>query len=778
VDLAVFVALLALYVGLYWRFVLGAEFAFHDTMWDHHAFYAVIKQWLDAGLAVGWNPFMNGGEPLYLYSNLFLWAELMVFVMVNWLLGIPTHELINLYFTFILLSFATCCFVFFSTVFRERLVAFYAVIPVLFGGLTASTLAQYMLSPLYLLPVALLCAYLLVRDRDPAWLLGLLFVACVSANHYLPHYLVVSVAGYLGGVGIVAAVRRLWRGAARGEDRPASPRLGVPAMAAALLISAAALAPAMFVYREARDLVSPTRGNVAVADAGIGVQPGVHQSLDRYRYLVQLPRMQPGDASWANLEYAHGVFYIGWIPVLLGVLSPVAYRRSDYWGFLVAFALLAALGLGEGFGAWGLLKALVPLFYVRHAYPISVTLTLLVVVLSAFGFARLLRWRAAAVLVCALTLAECLQASSGVHGDTRVPLPFRLAAIAYPTTRVAYADPVSQVPVDASPLITKQAVATHVNDDFILFRTHAYHELIQRELPTAVGPIFGWARSLDWAPVDLEHVPNEVENGSFERWASATTPSGFEAPIEGRAARIEENRDRAWVLDGEASVRMVLAPGATAKLTYVHPRPTALRGRFVQMSACLASPSRQPIGATVTVLQPGGYNILTPHTYQGGGRWECLRRTYLVGERATGLTLTLAVSSPAGADVFLDRLELRPFPDSRPVASTFTAEPRLDSDDPSRLVVRVDAPEAGYLVRKENGNRGWSATVDGRPAHIERYAGAFQAVALARGPHTVAFTFSSAYPFLMWMHVVAVLAGYLGLYGYLLRTTGPDGSPI
>jgi len=42
---------------------------------------------------------------------------------------------------------------------------------------------------------------------------------------------------------------------------------------------------------------------------------------------------------------------------------------------------------------WRVLKAYVPLFYLRHAYPLSLTLTLLVVILSAFGLRRLVPWR-------------------------------------------------------------------------------------------------------------------------------------------------------------------------------------------------------------------------------------------------------------------------------------------------------------------------------------------------------------------------------------------------
>lgn len=778
-----FAALLALYVWIYRRFVTGREFVFHDTMWDHHAFYAVLKQWLDAGLAVGWNPFMNGGEPLYLYSNLYLWAELIGFIAVNQLLGIPTHELVNLYFTFVLLSFATLCFIFFSVVFRGRVVAFYAVIPVLFGGLTASTFAQYMLSPLYLLPVVLLSAYLLIRDRDPVWALALVFLGCVSANHYLPHYLVLSVAAYLA-AGAAAAACRLRGGAAVGEDPTAlaRPRVGAAAVAVALLVSAASLAPAVFVYREARGLVSPTRGNVAVTDGGIGVQPGVHQSLDRYRYLVRIPRMRPGDASWSNLAYSHGVFYVGWIPVLLAVASLAAYRERRYVGFLIALFLVGALAMGDDFVGWRFLRSHVPLFYVRHAYPLSLTVTLLVVVLSAFGLQRVIPWRSAQVLVCVLTLALSLEATSRVHGDRRRPQPFELVPIAYPLARAAYSDPVSEVPVDSGPLITKRAAATHVNDDFVLFRSGPYHELVQRDLGFVAGPILGWTPRLEWAPPDLTAVRSEIANGSFEQWhrhaASRTdardVPDGFEVHFEGPLPRVEESRDPAWALDGAASVRMFLAAGATAKLVYVHPRPLALRGRFLSLSACLASPSRRPVVATVTVLQGGGYNILSPHTYRGEGRWECLRRTLLVADTAVAFELTLAVSSPTGAEVYVDRLDLRAFPDGPLAAETRVPVTLLDGGDSNRVRVRVEAPEDGYLVRKENLHPGWSAVVDGRPAAIERYAGAFQAVALTRGTHTVEFAFRSAYPTLMWAHVAAVFLGYVALYGYLVRTASPD----
>jgi hypothetical protein len=221
----------------------------------------------------------------------------------------------------------------------------------------------------------------------------------------------------------------------------------------------------------------------------------------------------------------------------------------------------------------------------------------------------------------------------------------------------------------------------------------------------------------------------------------------------------------------------MLSAGATVRLVYAHPRATALRGRFLALSACLASPGRSPVGATVTVLQHDGFNILTPHTYRGEGSWECLHRSFLVGERAETLEVTLGVSSPVATEVYVDRLELRAFPASSAAAGPLVSATRPESRDPSRVGVRVDAPEDGYLVRKENYHRGWSATVDGRPVTIERYARAFQAIPLTRGPHTVELTFRSAYPILMWLHVAAVLAGYAGLAWYLVRWRRDPRSP-
>lgn len=66
---------------------------------------------------------------------------------------------------------------------------------------------------------------------------------------------------------------------------------------------------------------------------------------------------------------------------------------------------------------------------------------------------------------------------------------------------------------------------------------------------------------------------------------------------------------------------------------------------------------------------------------------------------------------------------------------------RITVDGPNRVVVKVDAPRAGYLVLSDVYYGGWSATVDGRPARLLRADWAFRAVPLAAGQHEIVFRF-------------------------------------
>lgn len=776
-DALLFAALVAGYVVLYRRFVFGLEFAFHDTLWDHHAFYAILAQWVKGGYAVGWNPYLSGGEPLYVFSNFFLWAELLVFVLLNKLFALPVHLLINVYFTYVLVSFCTFCFVLFSVVFPGRLTAFYGLIPLLFGGLTISTFGQYMLSPLYLLPPSLLAAYLFVTERRVIYLFWAAFFVGVSANHYLPHYLVISVGVFLL---CGACAEHRGSGARRGPPERGTlwRALGIA------LLCAAVVAPAVFVYQEVRDRISPTRGNLALTSQGAGFQPGVHLAPSQYEFLVRVPQSNPERSEWSALAYNHSVFFIGWVPLLLAVGSLALARDRRYLWFLASLGVVALVALGDGFVLWRWLKTSVPFFFLRHAYPLAITVTLLIVILSAFGFDRLRVPTGAKVLLCGLTLALSLAGTwRAHHADKRYRTPFELAPLTDPVERRFYSRLLSPVPLDTEPVIAKRASATHPLEDFVLFRARPYHELLLRDLGAVTGRLFLFSESLEFRELSLEGVRNEVAEGSFERWAEAR--AAFDFGGSGTGASIEENRDRRWVLDGSASARVRLRPGARARIGYRHPRPEETRGRFSAFGFCMASPAGRQVSVNLTIAQggqpapipvPGSRplvetdgTLLMIHTYARRGEWECVRRTFHVRPDAQQLALSLILYAEGDVDAYLDRLELKIVPREPQPGMVELPVEVVGAADPNRVVIRADFPGDGYLIRKENYHEGWSARVDGAPVPIERYGGVFQAVPVRRGVHAVEFTFRSAYGWLMWLHVASVLVGYAGFWSRVAR---------
>jgi Bacterial membrane protein YfhO len=82
--------------------------------------------------------------------------------------------------------------------------------------------------------------------------------------------------------------------------------------------------------------------------------------------------------------------------------------------------------------------------------------------------------------------------------------------------------------------------------------------------------------------------------------------------------------------------------------------------------------------------------------------------------------------------------------DSTPAAAGRPADVRVTSDQPERLAARVDAEGAGYLMVADSiARQGWTATVDGRSAHIVPANHAFAAVPVPEGRHTVVLSYTA-----------------------------------
>jgi hypothetical protein len=69
---------------------------------------------------------------------------------------------------------------------------------------------------------------------------------------------------------------------------------------------------------------------------------------------------------------------------------------------------------------------------------------------------------------------------------------------------------------------------------------------------------------------------------------------------------------------------------------------------------------------------------------------------------------------------------------------------RIARDDPGAVDLSVRAPRPGLLVLDDLDYPGWSASVDGRDAPIHSANGAFRAIAVPAGAHTVRFSYEPA----------------------------------
>ena len=74
-------------------------------------------------------------------------------------------------------------------------------------------------------------------------------------------------------------------------------------------------------------------------------------------------------------------------------------------------------------------------------------------------------------------------------------------------------------------------------------------------------------------------------------------------------------------------------------------------------------------------------------------------------------------------------------------AGAARGEARIETDEPERIAVRVEAPASGYLVLADAYAPGWRARLDGAPAPVLKANGMFRAVALPPGAHEVIMTY-------------------------------------
>jgi hypothetical protein len=99
-----------------------------------------------------------------------------------------------------------------------------------------------------------------------------------------------------------------------------------------------------------------------------------------------------------------------------------------------------------------------------------------------------------------------------------------------------------------------------------------------------------------------------------------------------------------------------------------------------------------------------------------------------------------------------------------------TTDPRCPVHADGTSAATISCPHSTTLIRRETDMPGWSASIDGAGAPIERRGGTFQAVGIGAGTHRVSFSYAPP-----WFagSGVAMLAGLLWLLAGALRARRP-----
>ncbi|MDD4909519.1 MAG: YfhO family protein [Candidatus Omnitrophica bacterium] len=456
----------------------GRQVFYHDTRFTYEYLLMIFKQWLDSGAAVGWNPYMNAGEPLYLFSNYFLWAPWVLFCWINKFTGINAHALFNMFWLFLFVNFCVGGLLFFLALYDNFKAALFSFIALMLGGMFIVNLGQPMgLATMYYLPYILFCLALSVKRKDIYGFVLAVAFSGIALNHYLPHYVFLA-AGICVFFFLAFNFRLL----------PAALRLlgsGYRFMLLALAVALLAASPAMFLAGEMRNYVSPSRGG-ALAGAALepgrsGYQPGVKASLSDYRILLK--QDLPSDAN------IHHAFYFGIVPLLLMPLAIFGRRNRRAWAILASAALLIFLGSGNDFWGYRLLIKYVPGFnMIRHSFGLAQFAAFFLICLSGFGLKELLRdngrkqlffWLAVIVLLTDLSLFYVRHNKSNASQALRVTP----ANIVYPRERSLYPSQAYPLPPDISPLIYKKAALKNPFLNFTLFRDKRLNDILNRFLP-------------------------------------------------------------------------------------------------------------------------------------------------------------------------------------------------------------------------------------------------------------------------------------------------------
>jgi hypothetical protein len=511
--------LYVLFAYIYRDFVFAKVTASHDTYWALTYWYSLIRQWVTEGVSLGWNPYLGGGQPLYLFSNYILQAQVFVsaklFLWFNW--DFSNEQFFSLVWTFNHLFLVTGVYLFFCLRFKSVIFGLFGMSTFLLGGLFWSELFQFCgwYFTAYYWPL-LLFLIILFWKYEQQWGLYLFFSFLgIAINYYIPSYLVAYFLLFLISYFLVNVhstkyiFNKLYR---IFKEKP---------YALPISIFLFLMASATFFYTcfEMQAYVSPTRcfaflGQIA---SNYGFQPSCIAPLKSTLTLFDSHIYT--NSTYLNhlwLYATHTYFYIGLLPFVTFLIAVYflfvssAFRKRTGVLFVGA-VLLIILAAGDEFPMplWKWLHTILPFNTIRHTFPFARMASFLLIIIAFEGLRELLEKcaplyqkehylgssysRLQIGIISALLIIHIL---SLAIFSLRMPakldsIPkYSLSKFQYPNEWRQYGTVLSPIPMDLTPLVTKEAIWTHLdynsmfllNKDFIPILRYATREYFSNGL--------------------------------------------------------------------------------------------------------------------------------------------------------------------------------------------------------------------------------------------------------------------------------------------------------
>ena len=699
------------FLFFYRKYFLGITSAYHDTFWGFESYFRLMRQWADSGFAPGWNPYMNGGEPIYLFSNGFLCTPLLLFVFLgHFFKGVASHLLFNHAFILLFLNLCIGAFLLFMTLFEDFKVAFFCFLCLLLGGCFDVILGQPAgILVLYYFPYILFGVLTSLKGKNPYGIVLALVYAGLSVNYYLPIYVFLVIFFLLAfffcsnpeyGRTLIYIVKRHYK-----------------ILAVGTILAFLAASPAIFLKLELNSFVFPTRGSLARGGAinaeQTGLQLRVNAPLRGYKIFIErVLKDQYGGI--------HHAFYFGVFAFFLALLALLKSREMWPKILFLTASLAGIIGTGAHF-LLPFLYNFVPGFsLIRHMCFFAPFVSFLFICMAGYGLKLILvhekKDRSGIILYVFFCSALLLFIT---HDVISLFLIFTglLAVLFSIILSGRLMNNVSLKPVVYVPIFV------------VLVFDLGYFNMVSQTYTHNAGDNRGsLAPSADLPEPFAFRYPE-----SRHLYASGAWPMPVDLyPLFFKEASLLSSKGEGYTFFRNARLHDMLQQVKKKGES----RAFGVNGPLVYFTN------------NVKILEPEER------------KEEVIRKIFDDFDKN---------KNPEGPHVFFKKDEIDFAESNGPRGSSYPGNIRFtETGDPNRVGLEIETPTDGYLVRLENFHSGWKGTLDGVTIKVYPANFAFQAIRVPAGKHKVIFEFKTIYPCLFWLYVLISVSAWVLLNRYLL----------